>query len=83
MSHFDREKWTDVVDAWSIDTPEHAKSYFPQPSYQAWWWSAVILLSFLCFLVIFFFYDDHFIPIVVVGGMGVFVVSLVILKDTL
>lgn len=88
--------WSEQISPRNIPTPAHARSTWPStraptssPTEGASkvrrvvLWSMVISLVFVCVVVALGYNTEHFVPIAVVGSLGVFVTAAVVLNDRL
>lgn len=89
-----RPRWTRDIGVDDIPTPEHARHTWPEarttaneieqvvprgiPSYLIW--STLISLCFVFVLIIFLYRHDHFVSIVTVGTLGVFIIATLVLS---
>ena len=83
-----RAQWTEDLDVRSIRTPVHARNdLYSPPSVAAALRNKVMLISFgvsllFCIIAISVLYhNQYFIPILSVGSIGVFVLSVFVLYD--
>lgn len=87
-----KTQWTETLDVNSVMTPIHARNEEQHPMPQdpsALRRNKLFLMAFgiaLCFcsvLVVFAYQNSYFVPVVVIGSIGTFCLTLIILNDIL
>jgi type VI protein secretion system component VasF len=89
-----RHKWTEDLDVQSIQTPAHAQNrpiviqrVQRDPKIakriRTMLFSFALALCFCMGLIVFFYNHQYFIPLIVVGSVGIFTVSALLFNDFL